>query len=73
MNEMGGIKDDCIVTKMDDNHYYVVFNAANKDKDLTHCRVHWHRQFKDLKIEHHSEQIRSLIAVQGPKAQALLQ
>jgi aminomethyltransferase len=73
MNEMGGIKDDCIVTKFDDNHYYVVFNAGCKEKDLVHCRVHWHRKFKDLKIEHHSEQLRSLIAIQGPNAQHVVE
>lgn len=55
MNEMGGIKDDCIVTKVNEDHYYVVFNAACKEKALNHCRVYWHRKFKDLKIEHHSE------------------
>lgn len=73
MNEMGGIKDDCIVTKVHQNHYYVVFNAGCKEKDLVHCRVHWHRKYKDLKIEHHSEQMRSLIAVQGPKAQHVME
>jgi aminomethyltransferase len=55
MNEMGGIKDDCILTKVNDDHYFVVFNAANKEKDLVHLRVYWHRKMKDLKIEHQSE------------------
>lgn len=73
MNEMGGIKDDCIVTKVAEDHFYVVFNAGCKDKDLAHCRVHTHRRFADLRIEYKSEQIQSLIAIQGPRAQQVLQ
>jgi aminomethyltransferase len=74
MNEMGGIKDDCILTKINEEHFYVVFNAGCKEKDLVHCRVHWKdRKYKDLKIEHHSEQMRSLVAVQGPRSQQLLE
>ena len=36
MNENGGITDDCIVTKVKDNHFYVVLNAGCKDKDMAH-------------------------------------
>ena len=40
MNEKGGIKDDCIITKNDDNSFFVVFNGACKEKDLDHLRTY---------------------------------
>ena len=74
MNEMGGIKDDCIVTKLNENHFYVVFNAGCKDKDLNHCRVNYNkRKFPDLKWEYHSDQRKSLIAVQGPNSARIME
>ena len=36
MNEQGGIKDDCIITKITEDDYYVVFNGACKKTDLEH-------------------------------------
>lgn len=35
-DEKGGILDDLIVTKIDDNHLYVVSNAAMKQSDQKH-------------------------------------
>jgi len=32
----GGIKDDCIITKLKDDDFYVVFNGACKYTDLEH-------------------------------------
>jgi aminomethyltransferase len=40
MNEVGGIKDDCIITKDQDNVFFVVINAGCKDKDLEYFRYH---------------------------------
>jgi aminomethyltransferase len=34
MNEQGGINDDCIITKVEDDHFFVVLNAGCKDTDL---------------------------------------
>jgi len=64
MNEMGGIKDDCIITKVSDEHFYVVLNAGCKEKDLKHMRNHLNRRkFPDCALQYQSETIRSLIAV----------
>ena len=69
MNEMGGVKDDCIITKVDENHFYVVLNAGCKMKDMQHIRVHMNkRKFPDCKMQYLSEDLQSLIAVQGPSA-----
>lgn len=66
MNEQGGIVDDCIVTKVTDEHFYVVLNAGCKFKDMDHMNK-FIGDF-DCTMEYHSEDERSLIAVQGPKA-----
>jgi len=72
MNEKGGIVDDCIICKVSDDHFYVVLNAGCKDKDMAHMRNHM-AKFKDLEMIYHSEDERSLIAVQGPKAQHVME
>lgn len=67
MNENGGIDDDCIITKVAEDHYYVVLNAGCKDTDMAHMR-NYLPEFKDVHMDYHSEDVRSLIALQGPKA-----
>ena len=53
MNEQGGITDDCIVTKVSDDHFYVVLNAGCKDKDMAHMRKYLGDY--DCEMEYHSE------------------
>jgi aminomethyltransferase len=70
MNDKGGINDDCIITKVDDDHFFMVINAGCKDNDLKYMAMHkanaeWAK--KDVGIEYNEND--SLIAVQGPKAQ----
>lgn len=73
MNEKGGINDDCIITKVEDNSFFMVINAGCKDKDLEYMRYHkslgdWKN--RDVSIIYNEDN--SLIAVQGPKAQKAL-
>lgn len=73
MNEKGGINDDCIITKVTDDHFFMVINAGCKDNDLKYMNQHlssgeWNK--KDIGIEYNEDN--SLIAVQGPKAQQLV-
>jgi len=72
MNEKGGIVDDCIICKVKEDHFYVVLNAGCKDKDMAHMK-NYMGQFKDCSLTYHSEDERSLIAVQGPKAQHVVE
>jgi aminomethyltransferase len=39
-NENGGVKDDCIITRVNANTYFVVLNAGCKEKDLDHFNYH---------------------------------
>ena len=67
--EDGGCVDDCIVYRFDD-HYMIVVNASNKDKDRDWI---WHHADKfDVELEDKSDDV-ALIAIQGPKAQEILQ
>lgn len=67
-NEKGGVVDDLIVYKRKDNDYFIVVNAANKEKDFDWMLKH---QFGDVKFENVSDQY-SQIALQGPKAMDIL-
>ena len=68
-NNEGGIVDDLIVYKVADNHYMLVVNASNIEKDWN-----WIAQHNDLGVEmiNASEEY-SLLAIQGPKAAEAMQ
>lgn len=38
MNEKGGIKDDCIITRDDKDKFFVVLNAGCKTTDIAHFK-----------------------------------
>lgn len=67
-NEEGGCVDDLIVYKQSDDHYFIVVNAANKDKDFKWMCDH---QFGDATFTDVSDQY-GLLALQGPKAMDIL-
>jgi len=68
-NENGGIVDDLIVYKMEDDKYFVVVNASNIDKDWDH--ISKYNTF-GANMTNASDDM-SLLAVQGPKATGILQ
>lgn len=69
LNENGGVIDDCIITKHDDTHYYMVTNAGCREKDLKFLAEEG-KAFNDL---NHQPFELTLLAVQGPKAAKILQ
>lgn len=68
-NADGGIVDDLIVYKMNDQQYMLVVNASNIDKDWD-----WIAKHNDLGVtlENKSDEY-SLLAIQGPKAVEAMQ
>jgi len=68
--EDGGVVDDLLVYKVDDQRFFLVINAANIDKDWAWIQ----EQAKgfDVKLEHQSDAYGEL-AVQGPDAEAVMQ
>lgn len=67
-NEQGGTVDDLIVYKKSEDHYFLVVNAANKDKDFAWMLAH---QTGDVKFTDVSDQYAQL-ALQGPRAMEIL-
>src|SRR6266581_7504883 len=66
----GGTIDDLIIYHLADNHYMLVVNAANIEKDFAWVE----RQAKDFQVQvTNQSDTTALIALQGPEAQAILQ
>ena len=67
-NERGGVVDDLIVYKRNDDDYLIVVNAANKDKDFKWMTAHAFGavSFTDVSDEY------AQIALQGPNSEAVL-
>ena len=68
-NKSGGIIDDLIIYKLEENKYLIIANASRIDEDLNWL-VRNKRGF-DVNIENASHNY-SLLAVQGPKAVELM-
>lgn len=69
LTEQGTFVDDCLVYRYAD-HLMMVVNGSNKDKDLAHISQYLGKF--DATLEDVSDDI-GLLAVQGPKAQEILQ
>ncbi|MFC4818198.1 glycine cleavage system aminomethyltransferase GcvT [Flavobacterium sp. GCM10023249] len=68
-NNEGGIVDDLIVYKIADNHYMLVVNASNIEKDWN-----WIASHNDLGVDMENlSDAYSLLAIQGPKAAEAMQ
>lgn len=66
--ESGGVVDDLIVYKLSDTRYFIVVNAANKDKDRDWIMAHL---YGDCVLTDRSDEF-AQIALQGPKAEEIL-
>jgi aminomethyltransferase len=67
-NEKGGLHDDIIVTRRGEERYYVVVNAGNSADDLA-----WMKSQAPAGLTVKLWEGQTLLALQGPLAQALLQ
>lgn len=68
-NDKGGIVDDLLVYRVNENEYYLVVNASNIQKDWDWIKKH--NTFGAEMVD--TSDNTSLLAVQGPKALATLQ
>lgn len=76
LNDKGGIIDDLIVTKVNGENLYVVSNAGRLQVDKQHMAETsqiYRKSGKDVNVDFWDVSERALIAVQGPKAAAVLQ
>lgn len=68
-NEAGGCVDDAIIYKVGPSSYFTVVNAGNRQKDLDHFRK-VSEGFDVTVTDRYKED--GILAVQGPKAMALI-
>lgn len=68
-NQNGGVVDDVLVYRYDENEYLLVVNAANTQKDFD-----WIKSYapKDVNIENISDNIAQM-AIQGPASEKIIQ
>ena len=73
-NPKGGVIDDLLIYKYNNQKYMLVVNGSNIKKDFNwiSCENDFIKNNQGLKILNNSDSI-SMIAVQGPKAQSILQ
>lgn len=69
LNEKGGTVDDLLIYKRSDSEFFIVYNAANIDKDVAWMEAN--TAGFDIELTHLSDHCGEL-AVQGPKAEAIL-
>ena len=65
-NDVGGVRDDLIATKLEDGRFFLVLNASNKHADLAYLR----QALPELTFELLDD--RALLALQGPEARTVL-
>ncbi len=66
----GGVVDDLLVYKFSEEHFYLVINAGNVEKDFQWMVTN--KCLYDVEITNNSDSVAEL-AIQGPKAQEILQ
>jgi aminomethyltransferase len=67
-SEDGGVVDDLLVYKMEENSYFIVVNAANKDKDFAWMKAHEKPGAVFTDVSDNFAQL----ALQGPRARGIL-
>lgn len=70
-NERGGVRDDVIVYRMDDDEFMVVVNGANREKMLAHFEAV--RAAGDLACTIDDKTLKTaMVAIQGPRVMGLI-
>lgn len=65
-NDQGGVQDDLIITRWGDEKFFLVVNAACKEQDIAHLQANLNGQTLTVLSE------QALLALQGPKARAVM-
>jgi aminomethyltransferase len=69
-NDKGGIKDDVLVFRLQEQEYLIVYNAGNREKDYLWIRSNSHGL--SVELEDVSDQV-AMFAIQGPRARQIVQ
>lgn len=71
LNDEGGIKDDVIVYRMDEDEFLVVVNASNRTKLLEHFARVQQSESLNLTIDDQTQKT-AMVAIQGPKVMSFI-
>lgn len=66
LNAQGGVKDDVLVYKMDEDEFMIVVNASNREKLLAHFGEVCEAEGLTVKIDDQTKST-AMVAIQGPK------
>lgn len=69
-NEDGGSVEDTLIYKLQNDHFFIVANAANRQKDLEHVKK-YARNYNVHVEEHYQND--GILALQGPNSKDILQ
>ncbi|CAO1615253.1 unnamed protein product [Sympodiomycopsis kandeliae] len=75
LNHGGGILDDTVITKIDDQKFYVVTNAGRRKEDLAWISerlADWKGKGDGGEVKHTILEDQGLVALQGPKSVEVL-
>lgn len=67
-NDSGGAIDDALIYRFNAEHFFIVANAANREKDLAHLQKY--SSSFDVSITPHFQE--GILALQGPKSKDIL-
>ena len=70
-NENGGIIDDCIFYRLEDERYLLICNASNRGKVVSWIKQWIDERFTGIELEDKTEST-GMIAIQGPSAASML-
>lgn len=70
LNPNGGVVDDLLVYKRDENNFFLVINASNIDRDV--AWITSHAEGYDVEIDHLSDRLGEL-AIQGPASESVME
>lgn len=70
-NERGGIHDDVIIMRVDEDDFIAVVNASNREKLLTHFKAVIAAESMNVRLDDNTMGT-SMVAVQGPKVMEMV-
>ena len=72
LNEAGGIVDDCVITRIGPERFYLVTNAACREKDLGYIQAEKEKMAGMGEVEWEVMDGQGLVALQGPRSAEVL-
>jgi len=63
LNEKAGVVDDTVITRMNDNKFKMIINAANTEKDMVHLHKLHEERFANQDVHIHRVLDKDILAL----------